>query len=560
MTRRSAQFTAVTLSMIAGFAAHAQNQLRLVARATTGTPTDPTTPNFVGSFTNLALSPTGRVAFNAQHRVPLPSGTLQVLGGAFVEGPSGPALITAGLINDSQNTPAVYAIDGAGNVLLRGRLPNPPQFDALVVNFPSGLPQLLTSVNAPAPGIPNGTVGTILPVTPAPAVQPTRILPLNLRYPIPVTLVVGGPVAGAMLGGSTAGLQLLATSSPLGTSNPPPVLPIAWPYDIAQSGSFVIEGASPRVYHNGTVLALPTVNTLIPGGLPNERVIFSLNSRIASNGNVIAGYANNQGGAVILMGPPDDLQIVFRSGQIFSSSIGTVTASLELVNGPVPMSIDDNGVGYVLARSVQLSSPNGSSFPFAVIRVQRGTPPRIAYLSTEPVRARTGELVPPAFVPAAPPLQTVSGGGRFIWRMNIAGFREAFCSFTDAGDPYIVFAQGDSVGSPPVSLTSFLPVGPNTTYVGRFANNARGDAAIINSQQSANIVSPAPDFTCGDIDFNNDGVWPDERDVIDFFDVYSGAPCPTLRCDTLDFNRNGVTPEDQDVIDFFNVLAGGTCN
>ena len=65
---------------------------------------------------------------------------------------------------------------------------------------------------------------------------------------------------------------------------------------------------------------------------------------------------------------------------------------------------------------------------------------------------------------------------------------------------------------------------------------------------------------CGDIDFNNDGVWPDERDVIDFFDVYSGAPCPTLRCDTLDFNRNGVTPEDQDVIDFFNVLAGGTCN
>jgi hypothetical protein len=66
--------------------------------------------------------------------------------------------------------------------------------------------------------------------------------------------------------------------------------------------------------------------------------------------------------------------------------------------------------------------------------------------------------------------------------------------------------------------------------------------------------------TCGNLDFNNDGVWPDERDVIDFFDVYSGAPCPTLRCDTLDFNRNGVTPEDQDVIDFFNVLAGGTCN
>ncbi len=66
--------------------------------------------------------------------------------------------------------------------------------------------------------------------------------------------------------------------------------------------------------------------------------------------------------------------------------------------------------------------------------------------------------------------------------------------------------------------------------------------------------------TCGNLDFNNDGVWPDERDVIDFFDVYAGGACPSLRCDTLDFNRNGVTPEDQDVIDFFNVLAGGTCN
>ncbi|HLP85592.1 MAG TPA: hypothetical protein VK157_14680 [Phycisphaerales bacterium] len=30
-------------------------------------------------------------------------------------------------------------------------------------------------------------------------------------------------------------------------------------------------------------------------------------------------------------------------------------------------------------------------------------------------------------------------------------------------------------------------------------------------------------------------------------------------CDDIDFNNNGVFPEDQDVIDFFTVLAGGTC-
>jgi hypothetical protein len=30
-------------------------------------------------------------------------------------------------------------------------------------------------------------------------------------------------------------------------------------------------------------------------------------------------------------------------------------------------------------------------------------------------------------------------------------------------------------------------------------------------------------------------------------------------CNSIDFNNNGVFPEEQDVIDFFNVLAGGTC-
>jgi hypothetical protein len=39
--------------------------------------------------------------------------------------------------------------------------------------------------------------------------------------------------------------------------------------------------------------------------------------------------------------------------------------------------------------------------------------------------------------------------------------------------------------------------------------------------------------------------------------VLSGASCGT--CNDIDFNNNGVFPEDQDVIDFFNVLSGGTC-
>ncbi len=70
-------------------------------------------------------------------------------------------------------------------------------------------------------------------------------------------------------------------------------------------------------------------------------------------------------------------------------------------------------------------------------------------------------------------------------------------------------------------------------------------------------------IACDSIDFNNNGVFPEDQDVVDFFDVLAGGQpetCDqTLGCNDLDFNNNGVFPEDQDVVDFFNVLAGGTC-
>ncbi len=62
---------------------------------------------------------------------------------------------------------------------------------------------------------------------------------------------------------------------------------------------------------------------------------------------------------------------------------------------------------------------------------------------------------------------------------------------------------------------------------------------------------------CDAVDFNQNGVFPEDQDVVDFFDVLAGGSCPA--CNDIDFNNNGVFPEDQDVIDFFNVLAGGTC-
>ncbi len=63
---------------------------------------------------------------------------------------------------------------------------------------------------------------------------------------------------------------------------------------------------------------------------------------------------------------------------------------------------------------------------------------------------------------------------------------------------------------------------------------------------------------CDCIDFNNNTVYPEDQDVIDFFTVLAGAECAT--CNDIDFNNNAVYPEDQDVITFFTVLAGGPCS
>jgi hypothetical protein len=73
-------------------------------------------------------------------------------------------------------------------------------------------------------------------------------------------------------------------------------------------------------------------------------------------------------------------------------------------------------------------------------------------------------------------------------------------------------------------------------------------------------VLPAP--TCNDIDFNNDGLFPDDADLIDFLNVLAGGECstnPAPGCDAIDFNNDGLFPDDADLVTFLNVLAGQPC-
>jgi hypothetical protein len=64
---------------------------------------------------------------------------------------------------------------------------------------------------------------------------------------------------------------------------------------------------------------------------------------------------------------------------------------------------------------------------------------------------------------------------------------------------------------------------------------------------------------CDSIDFNRDGLFPDDADLLDFLSVLAGGECSTGNCSSIDFNGDGLFPDDTDLIAFLTVLAGGDC-
>ncbi len=72
----------------------------------------------------------------------------------------------------------------------------------------------------------------------------------------------------------------------------------------------------------------------------------------------------------------------------------------------------------------------------------------------------------------------------------------------------------------------------------------------------ANDLRPAQ---CDTIDFNGDGLFPDDADLIDYLTVLAGGTCSTVLCSDIDYNNDGLFPDDRDLIAFLTVLAGGSC-
>jgi hypothetical protein len=66
---------------------------------------------------------------------------------------------------------------------------------------------------------------------------------------------------------------------------------------------------------------------------------------------------------------------------------------------------------------------------------------------------------------------------------------------------------------------------------------------------------------CDSIDFNNDGLFPSDDDLVAFLSVLAGGSCgaSTATCNDIDFNNDGLFPSDDDLLAYLRVLAGGNC-
>jgi hypothetical protein len=130
----------------------------------------------------------------------------------------------------------------------------------------------------------------------------------------------------------------------------------------------------------------------------------------------------------------------------------------------------------------------------------------------------------------------------YQWRLN--------------GNPMSTIAN-PSAATPTLTIASIVPAdaGSYTCFISNVCGNLTSNAAVLSL--GGPTCSP-----CDDIDFNNDGLFPDDADLIDFLNVLAGAACstdPSPGCNDIDFNNDGLFPDDADLLAFLGVLAGQDC-
>jgi hypothetical protein len=121
--------------------------------------------------------------------------------------------------------------------------------------------------------------------------------------------------------------------------------------------------------------------------------------------------------------------------------------------------------------------------------------------------------------------------------------------------------DGGTAGSITGSLTLRSEITASNLFTFSITNVTLSPSFLVGALEftSGTVTVRRNPITCGDIDFDNNGLFPDDSDLVAFLNVLAGGPCPEATCDSIDFNRDELFPDDQDLVAFLRVLAGGDC-
>jgi hypothetical protein len=111
------------------------------------------------------------------------------------------------------------------------------------------------------------------------------------------------------------------------------------------------------------------------------------------------------------------------------------------------------------------------------------------------------------------------------------------------------------IGSQTTELTVNELNGPDS---GSYTLSVTGTCGTATSNAVIVRVGGSGLSLCDSIDFNQNCLFPEDADLLDFLTILAGGEC--LTCADIDFNNDGLFPSDEDLLAFLRVLAGGTCD
>jgi hypothetical protein len=143
--------------------------------------------------------------------------------------------------------------------------------------------------------------------------------------------------------------------------------------------------------------------------------------------------------------------------------------------------------------------------------------------------------------------------------VRVEGQPDTFLLWNDLGDGDLgineSFAQVSGVDTPTLTIADFDEAARGVIAYRLRATSCAGGSSLPAVVTINDTCGP----TCDSIDFNADGLFPDDTDLVDFLSVLAGGACSTGTCNDIDFNNDELFPDDTDLIAFLRVLAGGDC-